>query len=312
MNEIKNRKRGALLGLAIGDALGAAVEFQERGTFEPIKGYRGGGPHICCQAGDWTDDTSMALAMGDSLGEKGWDALDQMCRYVKWMDSGDYTIPGYCFDIGNVTQSALMKFQSNPHTPFCGPTDDEASGNGSIMRLAPLSIYFADLYPSKLDVLADYAKMSSQMTHGSCKCYSACEYMALIMAAFINGETKEDVLNNTHSIAQFLLNKTDDNFSVVVKDIIKGSYRSGKNICGSGYVCDSLEAALWAFWHTNDFKEAVLSAINLGDDTDTTGAVCGQMAGAYYGESGIPTDLLDGLGGKQMIENVLEKLVSKE
>lgn len=295
------------MGLAIGDALGAAVEFQAPGFFEPVTGYRGGGPHQCCKAGDWTDDTSMALAMGDSLGDNGFDPIDQMCRYVKWMDAGAYTIPGYCFDIGNTTQRALMRFVNEHNTPYCGSKADEDSGNGSIMRLAPIPIYFADLYPGFIPKLLEYAKQSSETTHGSLKCISACQYMTVIMTAFMHGETKEAVLDQKHMLCAELVLE-DQNFHPAIAGIVNGSYKSGKNIRGTGYVRDSLEAALWAFWTTNTFEEAVLAAVNLGDDADTTGAVCGQIAGSYYGESGIPKHLLDGLSGRDMIEGVLNKI----
>ena len=298
---MKDKKRGALLGLAIGDALGAAVEFQDRGTFEPVIGYRGGGLHLCCKAGDWTDDTSMALALGDSIGEVGWKLKDQMKRYAEWMEKGKYTIPGYCFDIGNTTQRAIFKFIQDQTNPLCGLRDHSFSGNGSIMRLAPVPIFYADLYSDQIQKLLWLAYQSSSTTHASDACIFSCGYMTLIMSAFINGKTKEEVLNSKFynpESASYLASIYQCEYKNKIKDQIRGS----------GYVVESLEAALWCFWHSNSFEEAVLMAVNLGDDADTTGAVCGQIAGAYYGESGIPKHLLDGLNGKEMIEKVLEKI----
>lgn len=306
MSEKSDRKRGALLGLAVGDSLGAAVEFQGRGTFEPVKGYRDGGPHPAVKAGDWTDDTSMALALGDSIAE-GWDPADQIKRYCEWMEIGRYTIPGYCFDIGNTTQRALFRFLQDRRNPFCGDTSADASGNGSIMRLAPVPIFFSNCYPNNIQDILDFAEQSSATTHASQSCVSACKYMALIMAAMIEGEDRATVLDSQWKPALELLINPD--FCPAVAKVVKGSYKLGKPIRGSGYVVESLEAALWSFCWAEDFEDAVLTAVNLGDDADTTGAVCGQIAGAYFGESGIPQHLLEGLGGRTMIEEVLGKLV---
>ncbi|MFM7128018.1 MAG: ADP-ribosylglycohydrolase family protein, partial [bacterium] len=131
-----DRKRGMFLGMAIGDALGAAVEFKRRGTFEPVTGFRAGGPHGL-NAGEWTDDTSMTLALADSIAETGWDLDDQARRYLAWWQKGKYSITGDCFDIGITTRQALRQFELTGNARTAGPTDEFSSGNGSIMRLAP-------------------------------------------------------------------------------------------------------------------------------------------------------------------------------
>ena len=130
-----DRKRGTLLGLAVGDALGAAVEFQPPGTFEPVNGFRAGGPHALAP-GEWTDDTSMALAMADSIAHAGWDLNDQARRYVRWWREGEYSVTGRCFDIGNTTAAALTRFQRDSDARSSGDRSERASGNGSIMRLS--------------------------------------------------------------------------------------------------------------------------------------------------------------------------------
>ena len=137
-----NRHRGTLIGLAIGDALGAAVEFQSPGSFKPVTGYRDGGPHGL-DAGEWTDDTSMALALADSIATAGWDLNDQADRYVQWWKTGKYSVNGRCFDIGITTRSALSNFTANKNALTSGDRSDRASGNGSIMRLAPVPIRYA-------------------------------------------------------------------------------------------------------------------------------------------------------------------------
>jgi len=144
---VDNRRRGALLGLAIGDALGAAVEFSPPGTFEPVTGFRAGGPHRL-EAGEWTDDTSMALALAASIAEVGWDLNDQSRRYVRWWRHGEYSVTGRCFDIGFTIRAALLRFQQTGDARSSASTSEGASGNGSIMRLAPVPIRFVHLFPS--------------------------------------------------------------------------------------------------------------------------------------------------------------------
>ena len=145
---MNNRRRGALIGLAVGDALGAAVEFKSPGSFAPVTGYRSGGPHRL-EAGEWTDDTSMALALADSIATAGWDLNDQANRYVQWWKTGKYSVNGRCFDIGITTRSALGNYVADKDALASGDRSDRASGNGSIMRLAPVPIRYADLYPEQ-------------------------------------------------------------------------------------------------------------------------------------------------------------------
>src|ERR1700726_508142 len=130
---MNDRRRGTLIGLAVGDALGAAVEFKSPGSFAPVTGHRSGGPHRL-NAGEWTDDTSMALALADSIASVGWDLNDQANRYVQWWKTGKYSVNGRCFDIGITTSSALSKFLATKNALASGDTSERASGNGSIMR----------------------------------------------------------------------------------------------------------------------------------------------------------------------------------
>ena len=180
---MKDRCRGTLIGLAIGDALGAAVEFSRPGSFTPVTGYRSGGPHRL-EAGEWTDDTSMALALADSIAI-GWDLNDQANRYVQWWQTGKYSVNGRCFDIGTTTRRALSKYREDNDARTSGDTSEEASGNGSIMRLAPVPIRYADLYTNKIDDLSQRAEESSLPTHASEQCLSACRYLTIVLAALI-------------------------------------------------------------------------------------------------------------------------------
>lgn len=291
-----DRKRGALYGLAIGDALGAAVEFRMPGEFEPVTGYRGGGPHGI-EAGQWTDDTSMALALADSIKGNYRNLIninDHATKYLQWWQYGKYSVNGRCFDIGTQTRYSLMEFERTGNAWISGNPSEENSGNGSIMRLAPIVIYTADYTIEEMLVAAEN---SSIPTHPSPQCRDACRYMATIMRACMNGHTKESALAPIEKLHP------------LVQMIADGSYKTKQppDICGGGWVIHSLEAALWAFWNSNSFEEAVLKAVNLGNDADSTGAVCGQIAGAYYGYSAIPQHLIDGLDRKDMIEEALDE-----
>jgi ADP-ribosyl-[dinitrogen reductase] hydrolase len=307
---MNDRRRGALIGLAVGDALGAAVEFRSPGSFAPVTGFRSGGPHGL-KAGEWTDDTSMALALADSIASMGWDLNDQASRYVEWWQKGKYSVNGRCFDIGITTRNALSNFQANHDALASGDTSERASGNGSIMRLAPVPIRYAELYPNKIEELSRLAEESSLPTHASEQCRSACRYLAIALAALISGEDRGAVLSPDWRPLR-LLNDIKPLHSLV-QEVAQGSfrYKQPPAIEGSGWVVKSLEAALWAFHDADTFEEAVLRAVNLGDDADTTGAISGQLAGAFWGESNIPGSLRSGLARMDMLENALAGIVGK-
>jgi ADP-ribosylglycohydrolase len=303
-----DRRRGALIGLAVGDALGAAVEFRPPGTFLPVAGYRSGGPHDL-NPGEWTDDTNMALALADSIAQVDWDLNDQARRYVAWWRTGKYSVNGRCFDIGLTTRAALGNFQVEQNAFTCGSRSEGASGNGSIMRLAPVPIRFAHHYADDLPELSRLAEGSSLPTHASEQCLSACRYLATILAALIHGEDRDEILSPSWKPLRRL--NAIKPLHPLVQEIAEGSFRKRQPpaIRGSGWVIQSLEASLWAFHDAAGFEEAVLKGVNLGDDADTTGAICGQLAGAYWGESGIPESLRSGLARMDLIEQALAGIV---
>ena len=306
---MKNRCRGTLIGLAVGDALGAAVEFRSPGSFVPVTSYRGGGPHGLA-AGEWTDDTSMALALADSIATAGWDLNDQAGRYVQWWQTGKYSVNGRCFDIGITTRSALGDYVAKKNALTSGDRSDRASGNGSIMRLAPVPIHFVHYYPQKIEELSRLAEESSLPTHASEQCLSACRYLATVLAALIHGEDRDEVLSPDWKPLKQLNDIKP--LHPLIQEIAQGSFRQKQPpaIKGSGWVVKSLEASLWAFHNAESFENAVLKAVNLGDDADTTGAICGQLAGAFWGESGISESLRSGLARMDMLENALAGILS--
>ena len=285
-----------MLGLATGDAVGTTVEFQPRGSFEPLTDMVGGGP-FALQPGQWTDDTSMALCLASSLIEcGGFDPRDQMERYLAWMERGEWSSTGACFDVGLTVRSALREY-GRGGDPFSGPTDPERAGNGSIMRLAPIPVY----YCPDLDRAERFAADSSRTTHGAQECVDACRLLARITCRALLGHPRDEVLMGDG--ASFAGAE-----SIVA--IARGAYRDkpATRIRGSGYVVDCLEAALWAFARTDGFREAVLVAANLGDDADTTAAVCGQVAGAYYGAAAIPATWVERLWLREEILALVDRL----
>ncbi|MDG3007555.1 ADP-ribosylglycohydrolase family protein [Paludisphaera mucosa] len=306
---LTDRRRGALVGLAVGDALGAAVEFRRPGTFPPVVGYRDGGLHDL-NAGEWTDDTSMALALADSLARAGWNLDDQADRYLKWLRTGAYSVNGRCFDVGVATNDALGRFEVGRDARASGDPSESASGNGSIMRLAPVAIRHVGLFPDRVEELARLGAESSLVTHASPHCLSACRYLTIVLAALMRGGDRAEVLARDWEP----LRRIDEvePFHPLIWDVASGSYRrkAPPAIRGSGWVVESLEAALWAFHDAPTFEEAVLRAVNLGEDADTIGAVCGQLAGAYWGESQIPPPLRQGLARLDMIEAALDGLLA--
>jgi ADP-ribosyl-[dinitrogen reductase] hydrolase len=281
--ELIERYRGSLLGLAAGDALGTTLEFRQPGSFMPIDDIVGGGP-FGLKAGEWTDDTSMALCLAESLIERrGFDPRDQMERYVRWYRHGHLSSTERCFDIGNATRAALESFERT-HEPYAGSTDPRSAGNGSIMRLAPVPLFFAGSPRGAIARAAD----SSRTTHAATECVDGCRYLAALIVGAVRGLSK-DQLRSDHFEPEPRIWSAAPLASKIAA-IASGSFRTRNppDVRGTGYVVHSLEAALWAFYRSSSFRDGALLAVNLGDDADTTGAVYGQLAGAFYGEQGIP------------------------
>ena len=278
------RIRGAFLGMACGDAVGAAVEFCPPGSFEPLTDMIGGGK-FDLEPGEWTDDTSMALCMAESLIDKGQlDLCDHLQQYKKWYETGHLSSTGMCFDIGMTTRSALNKFTDKVRNPVVGAQAARAAGNGSLMRLCPAPLAFWQQPSASMEV----AVWSSRTTHGAPQCLDACRYFAGLLVGCMNGVSKDTLLSPMYSPLQDYT--WSPSLHPEVKEVMMGSFRhkAPPDIVGSGYVVRTLEAALWAFFHTDNFRDGCLKVANIGDDADTTAAVYGQIAGAFYGEEGIP------------------------
>lgn len=278
MRTLRDRYRGSMIGMAVGDAIGTTIEFSQAGT-KSVHDMVGGGP-FGLPVGAWTDDTSMALCLAESLIlQQEFDAADQMRRYTWWHERGYFSSMDHCFDIGVTTRQALYRFAKDGN-PFAGSTDEYTAGNGSLMRLAPIPLLYG--YDDALCVM--YARESSRTTHGAPQAVDACAAYALLIAGALRGHTHATLSGETYApLMQHAWHHT-------IAEVVNGSYRRHQppHIAGKGYVVKSLEAAMWAFYHHATFADAVLAGINLGEDADTTGAIVGQLAGAVYGESGIP------------------------
>ncbi len=301
--ELIQRYRGCLLGLAVGDALGAPLEFRQPGSFAPIEDMVGGGS-FDVMAGQWTDDTSMALCLAESLIEQqGFNPVNQLQKYVQWWREGHLSSIDECFDIGNTTLGALMQFEETQE-PYCGSTAPRSAGNGSIMRLAPVPLFYAKRPLEAIEKSGE----SSRTTHQATTAIDACRYLGALIVGAVNGVSREELLSERYSP---IPGYWEENPLVEeINEIAVGSFkhRQPPEIQGSGYVVKSLEAALWAFYHSRSFREGCLLAVNLGMDADTTGAVYGQLAGAFYGEAEIPESWRSQLFRSHIIESMADRL----
>jgi ADP-ribosylglycohydrolase len=303
---VRDRYRGALLGLAVGDALGTTLEFKAPGTFKPITDLVGGGP-FSLEPGQWTDDTSMALCLAESLIEKrGFDPKDQMDRYCRWWKEGYLSSTGTCFDIGITVRTALAHYRQS-REPFAGSTDKFTAGNGSLMRLAPVPLAFR----RDVELAIDNAGESSRTTHAAPTTIDACRYFAGLLIGALEGRSKEELLSSFFYPAPEQQYWKLHPLSPEIAEIADGSFKQKQPpaIIGNGFVVRSLEAALWAFYRSDSFRDGALRAVNLGNDADTTGAIYGQLAGAFYGVNAIPGDWLERLTMREFVRERADALV---
>lgn len=291
---LASKYRGAILGMALGDALGTTLEFTKRDSIKPVEDIVGGGP-FNLEPGQWTDDTSMALCLAHSLLTKGhFDARDQMKNYALWKNKGAFSVNGRCFDIGSTVATAISKFESTGD-PYSGSTDPNSAGNGSLMRLIPVPLFFL----SDLNGIIKWSGESSRTTHAAAEAVSACQYFSALIYGILRGDSKQKLLCSLYEPEKGLWEKYKLSSSVI--NVVNNIHHKSRNdIKSSGYVIDTLEAAMWAFLKTDNFKDGAILAVNLGGDSDTVGAVYGQLAGAYYGEYNLPASWIQKLWFKHV------------
>ena len=295
-----------LLGFAVADALGVPIEFTSRWSHqeEPLTEMVGYGSHDV-PAGTWSDDTSMTIATMDSIGEtRTIDYDDIMKKYCLWAFKAQYTATGKVFDIGNGTGKALSSYRDHITTAVeSGGKDVYSNGNGSLMRMLPIAFYafYRNLSDEEITEVVD---SYSGMTHGhpisKLGCHIYCDFIRYLL----EGKNKEeafDLLKN-HNYVDLYGDDTTSKYSRILDGSIKGVDIS--KISSSGYIVDTLEACFWSFLSSNNYENAVVTAVNLGDDTDTVGAITGSMAGVVYGKESIPKRWLDALQRKDYLEDI--------
>lgn len=311
---MKNRVLDGVMGLAVADAVGVPVEFKSRETLaeNPVTSMHGYGM-FHQPAGTWSDDTSMTLCLVDSL-SNGLDYQDMIERFSQWMMEGKYTPFGRAFGIGSGTNEAVMRFKQGVSPLECGGTTEQDNGNGSLMRTLPVLYFLQSTYG--VDFLEDENPFEvihniSALTHGHKRSHVACGiYIAigsmLLQENDIDSSVKQGISKAVHFYKgqadyadelRYYNRLQDDNFVETSVDEIRSS----------GYVVDTLEAAIWCLLTTETYEDCVLKAVNLGIDTDTVAAVAGGLAGIYYGYESIPTEWLETLVEKEYIEDLCEQ-----
>eukprot|EP00029_Vermamoeba_vermiformis_P008846 TRINITY_DN4249_c0_g1_i1.p1 TRINITY_DN4249_c0_g1~~TRINITY_DN4249_c0_g1_i1.p1 ORF type:complete len:416 (-),score=82.72 TRINITY_DN4249_c0_g1_i1:92-1339(-) len=305
--QITRRERyfGCFFGLICGDAVGTTLEGYKSRPKEKLTDMVGGGPYNLI-AGQFTDDSSMALCLAESLIEKqGFDAKDQISRYLRWYEEGHLSSNGVCFDIGIGTRKSVLKFKE---TGECFPGDDiDRAGNGSIMRLAPVVLYFS----AEPKLAFEMAVQSSRTTHGHQQVIDSVYYMTALILGALQGRSKDELLAADYYEKNWPEIAAEHSLCDEVKKIAQGSFKidsEGEGLIGSGYVIDTLNCALWAFFNSTDFRDGCLLVANLGNDADSTAAVYGQIAGAYYGLGGIPQDWYNKLSIRPLLDAFMNEI----
>jgi len=328
---MKNIWLDGMMGLVVGDALGCPVQFMSREEIKnrpegPVTGMEAGGVYAMPK-GTWTDDSSMAIATMASIIEKGEaDPGDIMMRFVKWELKGEYTPFGEAFDQGNTCTSAIYKFIEYPDVNACGSTGERANGNGALMRILPACLYYFDRQ-KKVCTSEDEAihgiHMISGLTHNHLRSKMCCGIYYFMVKSIINGIVKGETL----SLPELLQRGIDEGLKYYGRDIrnLTEMAHLGRifhlnefkdvpedGIKTTGYVIDSIEAAIWCLINTDSLKDCLLLAANLGDDTDTVAAIAGGLAGLYYGYEGIPKEWLEVIKRREWIEGMCQKLTTYE
>ena len=300
----KQQVRAGIIGHAIGDALGVPVEFKKRPELKekPIKGMIGNGTYKQ-PAGTWSDDTSMEIALINALidcASIDYDAI--MSNFIEWWQDDKFTATDVCFDIGSTTQGALENSLYGFEPTDCGLKEANCNGNGSLMRFLPVAFL---AYKYELDLTDQFSLVRdmSSLTHGHPIAIMGCYIYVSFVRSLLNGGKLEDAYYEIQHInyAQFFDEETRKVYRRILDDEI-GKLEED-DIQSDGYVVHTLEAALWSLYNTHDYKNAVLTAVNLGNDTDTVGAITGSMAGILYGYETIPSKWIDQL---QKVEKLLD------
>ena len=280
-----------LIGFVVGDAMGVPLEFTPREELlkKPVTKMIGNGAYNL-PAGTWSDDTSMMIATIDSINAKnGIDLKDIALKFSAFKNHASYTATGEVFDIGNTCRMAIDKFEENREDPtLCGIDDINANGNGSLMRILPIAYYAIEKKLKEYEIL-ELVRQISSMTHAHEISVMGCYFYVRYVIFLLNGKDKY----SAYSMAKCV----DYGMCKVKVNDIKST----------GYIVDSLEAAIWVTLKSENYKEAVIGAINLGGDTDTIGALTGALAGIVYGYDFIPEEWKDNIAKKEYLMDIFEE-----
>jgi ADP-ribosylglycohydrolase len=313
--ELKDKILGGIFGLAVADALGVPVEFKDRETLRhnPVTDMRGYGTYNQ-PPGTWSDDTTLTLCLLDSLANKKLDYTDMMQKFISWIDEGKYTPHGKIFDIGFVTNRALQRFEEGTDPLTCGGASETDNGNGSLMRILPLAFYLRSLFATcstGREEFFDIIHKVSSLTHAHRRSQIACGiYLSIAERFFEGANALAAVCFGVESAQEWYEGKKEYTKELkhynrlFQKDFAK---LPEEEIKSSGYVVDTLESAIWCLLNTDNYKDCVLQAVNLGGDTDTVAAVAGGLAGMCYGVDSIPEEWLAQLVRRDYIEELCEQ-----
>ena len=309
--------KAVMIGHAVGDALGVPVEFVSREEVDanPVEDMEGFGTYPY-PAGTWSDDTSMSVAALDSLakGEIDWNEI--MCNFGKWLQDGDYTPSGEVFDAGRTCVKAIVNyFANNTKAIESGGTDEYSNGNGSLMRIHPFSLFLYTKGNFDLQIIHN----ASALTHAHKRSQMACGIYSFVLWELLKTPSKASIRRGLNKARIFYRDYAENShydnlyrriglIGLQFEDDPDAFHRFGReDIKSSGYVVDTIEAAIWCLMNTRSYKECVLTAVNLGDDTDTVAAIAGGLAGALYGYDAIPQEWRDTLIKREYIEEMCER-----
>lgn len=307
-----NRILGGLWGAVVGDALGVPVEFSSREGRKgnPVTGMRGYGTHSQ-PPGTWSDDSSLLLCTIDSLVNHEFDLHDMGQRFVRWYREGYWTPWGQVFDIGGTTRRAIVRLEQGVAPEMAGDSDENSNGNGSLMRILPIALRFADVPAARL---LDYAHRASSRTHRHPCSQIACGFYCLMVVALLKGSSPlEAYTTSVETCLKFYACQPYLSKMAPFRKFTSGRIHevAESDIGSGGHVVDTLEASTWCLLNSSSFEETVLKAVNLGGDTDTTGCVTGGLAGVYYGISAIPEEWMHLVAKGDDLGRLLETFVAK-
>ena len=307
MNRQNNQYLGAIIGHAVGDAMGFPTEFSKREELlkNPVIEMIDS-PDVGQPAGSWSDDTAMEIATIDSfIQKKCFDYKAIMDKWVKWISKSEYTPTGVTFDIGRTCLKAIKKYCNGTAPLQCGSTSINENGNGSLMRILPVALY---AYLKNLDDISirKLTNEVSSLTHAHEVSRLGCYIYVQFIICLLKGYTKEEAYKHI----QYLDYSAYDMHSLkLYKRILDEQIEVQRldQIKSTGYIVDTLESAMWIFMNAEHYKEAIIASTNIGGDTDTIGAIVGSMAGIYYGFDSIPSNWLEKLQRKDYLIELVDR-----